>query len=1606
MPLVRFAVKNEYGLGVEELYKDAVESEDPKAVLDGVAVAGLVGVLRQLGDLAQFAAEVFHGLQEQVASTSSRSRKLVNRVQRIEASLPSLEKAILSQTDHLRFAYTPGSERHAYIRTERNLFVCDDLPHFVMDSYEESKEPPRLQLLDRFDSGGPGSCLKRYSDPAFFKRASTCSEVSISEKSQRERKVRKIKKRRSWQRSGNFPKSAPTLNGSSRMQFSSTGHGQSSPSHTGSTFDMTFKSDLGDQSDSRGSKDGMDFIECDSHPTISTQPDETKNKGFSSLATHAKVNTSRSTYPDEQPAIDSDDKPCSHAVETTVPRFSSATWDELLETVEPTKADYENEDTQQVLANNTSIHELEFELVNGEGANQVYKLSEQRSNPSFEANVWDMRRTSSGNFMEPTGMNDRVGEGDFSKKKIDLPKHHLEPHLKSCTPVADLSIDEKLPESAIKSNSISDRVYRRQGTDEAENLLKADFDIAKRELEMIDSEHVSAVDAFTEGDSNVRAIDWNLQESETINAEHVSQVDSFCEGGNNVKVIEWNEQDLETVKPEHIDEGDVYSEGGNNMKVVEWTHPELDTITAEHGSASAMDNFSEDGNNTKLIKWNHWELEEQNAENFSQVDTFTEGGNSVQVIEWNQFDDIDSGTENFVDALNTIESESESDFETEMKKEVLTIGFKDELGENVTNGQTLKVTSHYYDHKGGGLENIERSTSSVSSANTWSPDRTWSAHDKPESTLGMKMEVATCLSEEQSVQTSQPAPLFNIPQGLENLERSTTSVSSANTLSPDRSWSAHDKPESTADQKMYVATCLSEEQFVQTNGSAALSNVKGLENLERSTSSVSSANTMSPDRNWSAHDKPESTAGQKMDVPPCLTEEHSVENNQSAILSDLPQGLENLERSISSVSSASTLSPDHTKSACDKPESTAGQKINVPTCLSDEQAVQINQSDTFSNVPQGLGKLERSTSSVSSATSLSPDRAWSSLDKPDSVAGRNMDVVSCLSEEQSVKISKSDIQCNVSQSFDFCATDPAVNVEPAVCEMPKSGSDAGGDRRIICGPHMEVSAGSSTSDPIALWTNGTLFGLAPSKPVVFMPNAVESTPASNGEKVGQSTLDAMQKADPGGRLSSAINKSEHGGKLGNYGEDVSSSKQLSHQRLKKTHDTSAGHDKGIINHPVIHDQSNGDALPLESKFQIGSNVKNASSEVPGASEDRSSLLSMLSRGLLKNGLRKSGSLGYYETRESSSPSKVIEFDNRCQDAALHSVSESNLKGKLNSPVNSPPPSPPLEHMKISFQPVDGFDTSRLKLKYPEGVDHYENTLDAFPTFQLVPESTKLQHDIGSDSDDDTFCQSYAYMSDDSHSHLSDSNSEQWEFGDSTESNNHTLYNGLHRISSADSASVSPQLEEAEHGNMHFGSASVSNAHLLSHSSFGLPILDANNPFGCQEMKLCLNPPIDSSHLQEPTHEPPLPPMQWRVSRLLFDEVEDNQDQESVSLGQSFVPKLSNSAITHPAKVDSAKLMNTTQESATVTKPKKVEDQKFGLEQPYHAEKDKVLDDKGDFLHQIRTKSFNLKRAEPTRSMYTPTPATSNKITAILQKANAIRQAVGSDDGEDDSWSDT
>jgi hypothetical protein len=53
MPLVRYEVRCEYSLANPELYRSAAR-DDPEALLEGVAMAGLVGIVRQLGDLAEY----------------------------------------------------------------------------------------------------------------------------------------------------------------------------------------------------------------------------------------------------------------------------------------------------------------------------------------------------------------------------------------------------------------------------------------------------------------------------------------------------------------------------------------------------------------------------------------------------------------------------------------------------------------------------------------------------------------------------------------------------------------------------------------------------------------------------------------------------------------------------------------------------------------------------------------------------------------------------------------------------------------------------------------------------------------------------------------------------------------------------------------------------------------------------------------------------------------------------------------------------------------------------------------------------------------------------------------------------------------------------------------------------------------------------------------------------------------------------------------------------------------------------------------------------------------------------------------------------------------
>ncbi|CAH8269673.1 unnamed protein product [Arabidopsis lyrata] len=203
MALTRYQIRNEYGLADKELYQSA-DKEDPEALLEASSMAGLVGVLRQLGDLSEFAAEVFHCLHEQLLTTAARGHALAMRLQQLEADFPSIQIPILSQTHHSTFFYDSGFKWHSNLQIKEDLISPRNLPHCIMDSYQECRAPPQLFLLDKFDVAGSGSCLKRYSDPSLLK-THTASAVVATSKLSKDERPRKSKKKGSHTTSKKTP---------------------------------------------------------------------------------------------------------------------------------------------------------------------------------------------------------------------------------------------------------------------------------------------------------------------------------------------------------------------------------------------------------------------------------------------------------------------------------------------------------------------------------------------------------------------------------------------------------------------------------------------------------------------------------------------------------------------------------------------------------------------------------------------------------------------------------------------------------------------------------------------------------------------------------------------------------------------------------------------------------------------------------------------------------------------------------------------------------------------------------------------------------------------------------------------------------------------------------------------------------------------------------------------------------------------------------------------------------------------------------------------------------------------------------------------------------
>ncbi|XP_050287303.1 protein SCAR3 isoform X14 [Quercus robur] len=1341
MPLVRLEVRNEYGLGQPELYKET-NRDDPKAVLDGVAVAGLVGILRQLGDLAEFGAEVFHGLQEQIMTTASRSHKLKVRVQRIEVALPSLEKAVLTQTSHIHFAYTAGSEWHPRIRNEQNHFIYNDLPRFIMDSYEGCRDPPRLHLLDKFDTGGPGSCLKRYSDPTFFKKVFFTSDEA-TEKTQANRKARRSKKKRSSQRNGQVLRSTSISNRSSRLQFASpTVNRQTSPLQTTSAVDIMSNSDMGDCSNSFDSRSGLQFtshivngrtspqtastvdttldpgdhansydsrtasgyIECVFHPSHSVQPEQQESPSSRLMQPN---DTLDSTFPEEETKAIVDNFPQS-LLQEQIASGSCVTWDEKSEIVEPKGHQSDRDEAPETLLSNSDTDTHEGRGVDLRNVDQM---------DTHEGGGVNLRNVDQIDTHEGSGVNLR---------NVDQMDTH------EGSGVNLRNVDQM---DTHEGRGVILRIVDQMNTHEGRGVDLRNVDqMDTHEGRGVDLRNVDQMDKHEGRGVTLRIVDqMNTHEGRGVDLRNVDQMDTHEGRGVDLR---------------NVDQMDTHEGRGVNLRNVD----QMNTLEGSEVNLRNVDQiYTHEGRGVNLRNVDQMDTHEGrgvNLRNDDHVDGLHE--NSLELMSgMNQIDDIESETDNYMDALNTIESESENDIDCQTKREVeLYNSDSDDEGIDVIH--ELPVNS--------------------------------SDHNPPE----LESHTASYISSNEGM-------LSNIPNS--------------------------DSPESFAHEHI----------------------------------------------------------PQMAKISPNL--DHSVDNDSSES-SDI---------------------------------------------LDDSNSVSVS-------------------GPISSASEISDFR--------DPSRGK---IISGFFKSQ---------------------------------ETPAD----------ISGVHSNT-----------FWTNGGLLGLEPSKPPDFtMQNAMkqDSVNRSKDETVCLPAHGFMLRGDEHEAKQDILAK-----KAGVIEKDPSYVCSTSCQDGVSTKKTDSGFS------PVDSDSKcEISVMAPKTVMPVAPDMKSSYAEGNQENDENSSLVFGLSRRLLANGLYKKVSLVHHDNPEPVSSVDAVGLE-QCSGqhrVVNQTIPETTIEEQLGhgSPVDSLTSSPPLEHMKISFHPLNGFETSKLKLKFPDGNQRFEGMRDMFPSFQLVPEPDIPLNEFVSESDDDTFCRSSPSKSDDCLSHHSESNSEQWESGEIPEINNLELYDALCRIPSGESMSSSMDFVGTANNGVHIdgGNKSADTRNGVEPSLSGpfldLPNFDTVNPVLLQKTNDDPNL-LKLEYPGQPTPQPPpLPPAQWRMSKPHVDVTEDEEDNLYEALKSAFDLKLLGSAMFQQPKPAPAKQQDTNKEANIVEQKSKQDQQKLnGQKEANQAVNGTEMDERGDFLQQIRSKSFNLRRTVTAKPTNTPAP-TNVQVTAILEKANAIRQAVGSDDGDDDdTWSD-
>lgn len=474
----------------------------------------------------------------------------------------------------------------------------------------------------------------------------------------------------------------------------------------------------------------------------------------------------------------------------------------------------------------------------------------------------------------------------------------------------------------------------------------------------------------------------------------------------------------------------------------------------------------------------------------------------------------------------------------------------------------------------------------------------------------------------------------------------------------------------------------------------------------------------------------------------------------------------------------------------------------------------------------------------------------------------------------------------------------------------------------LCTP--EGSSENSKVSSTTSWRNGRLFGVDPSKPLDVKVSDFVSEKASSdiAVNVGDGSVGkapseripknshSVKERDGSSHIVGPANLHLHPDRLvGRTGNIV--------QPIHHTEDSVPGHDKRDNNILMKQNSQNFVRVVSETlteKFEDSHPEALAESEsfaIPGAESSVGSNIEVSSC------LPGTDCSYYFQSSESLIPdtatklSTITNSDNMKLQERPHCLEQKRRLTKIVSKISHAPtpkeqleleppeyrfpsksgcayhPSPPLEHMKISFHPINCFEASKMKLKSPDGHQCQEGIQDImFPAFQLRPEHAIPLQDVASESDDDTFCRSSPYPSEDLCSLRSEPNSEQWESGELTRSKHCRSHNALHRASSITSISSSFELEETHskiRPSHEFGSLGAED----DATSFDPDISKDIQNYSAIDQSMSLQEgkfgfgqsDFQSPALQRPNDlppPPPLPPLQWRIAKPTHTLIEDTR----------------------------------------------------------------------------------------------------------------------------------